>query len=67
MTSEQKAAFINAQVALCNAELEEMKATNSSRLRDGMAPAYGEFQFEQFQNRWEAILGYNALIKFFNE
>ena len=65
MTPEQKAAFINAQIALMNAEKEIMLSENYERERKGHAPAYGPEQWQAFYDKWEAILGYNAVTKFF--
>lgn len=67
MTPEQKAAFINAQTQMMIAEREIMTAENIERDRKGYAPANGPDQWADFYNKWEPILGYNALINFFRE
>lgn len=68
MTPEQKAAFINAQVAMMTAEREVMLAEDrEARLQAGneMAFAHNALAYEKFRARWETILGYNALLSFF--
>lgn len=65
MTPEQKAAFINAQAALMQAEMQGMIAENIERQRNDYALAYGPEQWAEFSARWEATLGHNQVIQFF--
>jgi hypothetical protein len=67
MTPEQKASYINAQVALFNAEIEGMKAENIHRLNCDNSIAYAMDEFYGVIKKWESILGSNALIEFFKE
>lgn len=67
MTPEQKAAFINAQTALCMAERAMMEAENNQRIHRGASLAYTDAAFGEFFKKWEPVLEYNAVIKFFND
>jgi hypothetical protein len=67
MTPEQKAAFISAQTQMMIAEREVMTVENAEREQQGLSPAYGSTQWEEFRLRWGNILGYNAIILFFSE
>jgi hypothetical protein len=67
MTPEQKAVFINAQIQMMVVEKTIMDTENVARERAGEAPAYGPKQFEELQAKWEPVLGYNALISFFQD
>ena len=66
MTSAEKAAFIAAQTQMMIAERDVMIAENEDRIRGGWAPAHGPLQFQEFRLKWEAVLGYNPLMAFFN-
>ena len=66
-TSEEKAAFINAQIQMMIAEREIMISENTEREQMGKSPANGPDQWKQFKEKWEGVLGYNALILFFRE
>ena len=66
MSINEKAAFVAAQVALCNAEMQLMLAENTERGCRGEAPAHGGKQWDEFIKRWEPVLGYNALLSFFS-
>lgn len=65
MTSEEKAAFIHAQTEIMVNERYSMLSENTMREIQGFSPANGPIQWTEFNNRWESILGYNALINFF--
>jgi hypothetical protein len=65
MTNEQKAVYIGAQTALMLVELEEMKAANCLRDRQGYAQAYDDIAFAQLFERYEKILGHNAVLELF--
>lgn len=67
MTPEQKAAFVNAQAALLNAEIAGMQAENQHRLSRGETIAYGEDGFHEAFKRYEGVLGHNAVISFFHD
>ena len=67
MTSEQKSAFIIAQTAMMNGEMEMMKAENCQRERNGESLAYSGSEWSLFLLRWDKILGYNAIIDFFKD
>jgi hypothetical protein len=66
MTSEEKAAFISAQTQMMINEREIMTAENIERERQCQTPANGPDQWADWHKRWEPVLGYNALITFFN-
>lgn len=66
-TPEEKAAFIKAQSIMMEAELQMMLAENKKRERNGYALAYAEQEFSNFINKWESVLGYNALCAFFRD
>lgn len=65
MTPEQRTAFINAQTALFLAEIEAMKAENQFRNQQGLTVAYTEKEFNSIIQKYEPIIGYNAVIEFF--
>jgi hypothetical protein len=65
MTSEENVAYINAQVALLNAEIATMQAANAMRIHRGETPAYGEEQFTKVLERYECSLGHNAVVGMF--
>lgn len=64
-TPEERAAFIAAQTQMMIAERDVMTAENIERERQCLAPANGPEQWEEMRQRWEHVLGYNALIAFF--
>jgi len=64
-TPTEKAAFIAAQTQMMIAERDVMIAENIERERQCLAPANGPEQWEEMRQRWEHVLGYNALIAFF--
>ena len=64
-TPTEKAAFIAAQTQMMIAERYVMIAENIERERQGQSPANGPEQWEEMRQRWENVLGYNALIAFF--
>jgi hypothetical protein len=65
MTPEQKAAFINAQVAMFNGTIAAMIWHNEERLSHGHSIAYGPDAFEEAITKAETVLGANAVIAFF--
>ena len=67
MTPEQKAAFVIAQTQMMVNEREIMIAGNEERRLHGLSPAHGPDQWEDFLQKWEPVLGYNALIGFFRD
>lgn len=67
MTSEQKAAFINAQTQMMVVEMKMMEAENQERMENGYSVAHGPNEWRQFMYNWSIILGYNALILFFED
>lgn len=67
MNDELKAAFLNAQTALLNAEIQGMVAENQHRMACGNSVAYGEEAFDAAIKRYEGILGYNAMITFIKD
>lgn len=54
MTDGQKAAFVIAQAALLNAEIAILQARGAT-----------EEDFDRVLTRYEPVLGYNALVSFF--
>ena len=67
MTPEQKAALINAQTLLANAELMGMVAENQKRMSNRESLAYGESEFKSFGKKWDPIIGYNAILEIFHD
>jgi hypothetical protein len=66
-TPEERAAFINAQVQMMIAERMIMEAENHEREQQGYSHAHGPEQWLAFYNKWDNVLGYNALVFFFRE
>ena len=67
MTPEQKAAFINAQIALMMIEKEIMTAENIEREKQGLSHANGPQQWQDLYDNYAPIIGYNACYEFFRE
>lgn len=67
MTPEQKAAFINAQVAMLNARVAGMVAENQMRLARGETIAYADDSFAVLEREYEGTLSHNAITSFFRE
>ena len=65
MTPEQKAAFINAQAALTQAKIFGMVSANMTCASQFKPPRYSEKDFQEASN--DAVLGWNAVILFFQE
>jgi hypothetical protein len=65
MNSEQRVAFINAQVACMLVDLAGMQAENAVRADQGLAPAYDEAAFTALRERY--ALGHNDVITFLGE
>lgn len=63
MTNEQKAAFINSQVACAMADIEAMKAENQHREMQGKSQAYGAEDFFAIPDRYG--ISHNAVLQFF--
>ena len=66
MTPEQKAAYIVAQAALLNAEIEAMKAANLERVHRGEAMAYSEYAFLDIINEY-SILDHNNIMQYLRD
>lgn len=66
MTPEQKAAFVNAQVAVFNARVAGMIAENAQRVHIGQSLAYGEGDFTAIEREYDALLS-NNLLDFFRD
>ncbi len=66
MTDEQKAAYVNAQAALLNAEIAAYQATNSQRQHCGAGIAYGEEAFFELFKKYGGVLGHDAIIGLFH-
>ncbi len=67
MSPEQSAAFVFAQASMMNIEAEEMRAENAEREQRGASPAYGSTQWALFRERWEPVLGYNAILSLYRQ
>lgn len=67
MTPEQKSALIYSQTALFNAEIEGMKAENTHTMNCQDRIVYGNDQFAGVIKKWEPVIGYNAVLKLFND
>ena len=64
-TPEERAAFVIAQTQMMIAERDVMIAENIEREQQGLSHAHGSQQWEEMRQRWEPVLGYNALLTFF--
>lgn len=62
-----KAAFIAAQTALMEVELQGMLAENQHRMNCGNSIAFGEEAFIELKNRFEPVIGYNAIVALSHE
>lgn len=58
-------AQIIAQAALMSAEIASMVAANEDRQRRGLAQAYPEICFDHVIDKFEPVLGINAVITAF--
>lgn len=67
LSPEQKAAFINSQVAMFNAEIARMVADNQVSVSYGVVCKYGAEEFNEVFDRYEPIIGHNAVLMFFRE
>ena len=66
MTPEQKAAWINGQVAIFNCRVQGMIAENTVRQHRGESMAYAEDSFAVLGLEFNHI-GYNEVIEFFKD
>jgi len=66
MTTQQSAAFINAQTTLVNIRLHTMLEENRQRERQGHSPAYVESDFEKLEEEAVSVIGHNTCISLFN-
>ena len=60
--SDGSTAFVLAQVALLNCEVAGMQAENAHRLSCGNSLAYGEYEFTAVRQRYEEMIGSNAIL-----
>ena len=65
MTPEERAAFINSQVACALIELAGMQSENEVRKHHGQSPAYPEEAFQALMKKY--LIGHNEVITFFNQ
>lgn len=65
MTPEQKAAFIQSQVACAQAEIAAMQAENAMRAVLGQSMAYEESDFTAVPLRYG--IHHNAVVEFFRD
>lgn len=65
LSPEQKAVFVKAQAALLNAEVAKMQAENQHCMNCGNAIAYADSEFEAVITKYEATIGYNAVLALF--
>lgn len=65
MTAEQKAAFIVAQTQMMVSERHMMMVENDERINQGLSPAYGSDEWQDWYQNWERVLGHNSLVDFF--
>jgi len=61
MTHAQAAAFIQAQTVLAQIELQGMVAQNAHNEGINHLPAFKQADFEELRDKWEHVLGYNAV------
>ena len=65
MTDEQKAAFIQSQVACATIEAMGMVAENTDRQSRGFSIAYDEVAFDNLTRKY--IISHNAVIEFMRD
>lgn len=65
MSSERRAAFIQAQAACAMAEIAGMQAENQHRLSLGHSIAYGHDAFMAVQDSY--LIGHNAVIEYLRD
>ena len=63
MDKQSKIALIMAQAAMLNAEIAMAQAMNTWRDRRGESIAYGEDEIYAIIQRYEPVLGHNAVIE----
>lgn len=61
--NEGSYAFVLAQVALLNCRVAGMQAANQHRLSVGSSIAYGDDEFAAVEREFEAMIGYNEIMK----
>lgn len=67
MNRNQAAAYIAAQNTLAAMELAGMVSENQHAMMCGNSPPYGEKQFDDLRQKWECVLGPNAVIAFYQQ
>ena len=65
MTLEERAAYINSQVACALIEMEGMKAENMQRAHLGQSMAYSDTSFIALIERYG--IGYNAVLSYLTD
>lgn len=65
MTADQKAAFIQSQSTIAFIEAMKMVAENEWREHIGQPPRYDGSDFQRLLDRFEPIIGNNAVINLF--
>ena len=65
MISEERAAFINSQVACALIDLAGMQAENTARQILGQAPAYQEDSFQVMMRKY--LIEHNEVLTFFQQ
>jgi len=63
MTSEQKAAFINAQCTCAMIERAAMTWQNNKDIQEKRPPRYGYGDFMELQEKY--LIGHNQVVEFF--
>lgn len=63
MDKESQIALIIAQAAMLNAEIAMAQAANQEREHKGLALAYGENEMFAIMQRYEPVLGFNAVVQ----
>ena len=67
MDKESRITLIIAQAAMLNAEIAMAQAANQEREHKGLALAYGENEMWAIIQRYESVLGYNAVIQYLRD
>lgn len=60
MDDQQRVAFVMAQIACMQVEMEAMKIANFERIDNGLSPAYGEAAFRALIEQYG--LGHNSAL-----
>lgn len=67
MDQTQKSTYIQAQCIMCILEMQVKESENAERRRNALPPAHGPTEWKAMKEKWEPVLGENALTAFFSD